>query len=231
MSERHESATRDGGLWTGILGIVLVGAALGLIFNALGQQSRPARGLAWIAEDPLERLASMETVRAQPGSGTADPDAYVTTSTDPLAVPATAAAAANLPPIPDVGRPVQIEIGALKQYWDAGAAVIADAREPYEFEESHIAGAISLPYDRAVSDPALVETLDTGGRPIIVYCGGGACELSIKLADELVYAGHPRVAVYMGGFPEWVEAGYPTGAGAAEPGRAVSGDAAGGEAS
>ena len=41
-------------------------------------------------------------------------------------------------------------------------------------------------------------------------CGGGTCELSIKLAEELFFAGHDRVAVYMGGFPEWVEAGYAT---------------------
>ena len=31
----------------------------------------------------------------------------------------------------------------------------------------------------------------------------------MSLADELFYAGHSRVAVYTGGFGEWVAAGYP----------------------
>ena len=61
--------------------------------------------------------------------------------------------------------------------------------------------------EEQLSLPALLESLDTAGRPIIVYCGGGTCEISISLAEELIFAGHQRVAVYMGGYPEWVETG------------------------
>ena len=128
---------------------------------------------------------------------------------DPLAVPASV----SLPEIPAVGRPVQIELGALRQYFEARGAVIVDAREAWEFEEGHIPGALSLPYDEAATDPARLESLDTAGRPIITYCGGGSCELSLNLADELIYAGHPQVAVFMGGFPEWIADGLPVEAG------------------
>ena len=50
--------------------------------------------------------------------------------------------------------------------------------------------------------------LDSGGRPIITYCGTG-CEVSLELAAELIYAGQQRVAVYTGGFPEWRDSGNP----------------------
>jgi rhodanese-related sulfurtransferase len=92
---------------------------------------------------------------------------------------------------------------------EAGGAFLIDARDPYEYEEGHLPGSINLPYETAISDPALLESLDTGGRPIIAYCGGGDCEVSYSLALELVASGYERVAVYVGGFPEWQENGLP----------------------
>ena len=46
-------------------------------------------------------------------------------------------------------------------------------------------------------------------RPIIAYCGGGTCEISMGVADALIARGHRKVLVFMGGFPEWEAAGYP----------------------
>lgn len=189
--------------WGGVARIVLCGILLGLGYNALGLESRRPWGLPWLAEDKLAELTASTAVS---GSAAAEPDdTYVTQLSDPLAIPM----AAGLPEIPAAGRPVQIELGAVKQYADSGAAVIVDAREPEEYAAGHIRGAINLPYDTAVSDPALLEALDTAGRPIITYCGGGTCEVSLSLAEELIFAGHDRVAVYIGGFPEWEQSGYP----------------------
>jgi rhodanese-related sulfurtransferase len=115
----------------------------------------------------------------------------------------------DLPEIPAAGRPVQIELGAVKLYVDSSAALVIDARDPFEYEEGHLPGAINVPYETAISDPVLLENLDTGGRPIIAYCGGGDCEVSYSLAIELVALGYERVAVYVGGFPEWQEKGLP----------------------
>ena len=205
MTERIERTTggRTGSTASGVSWILLTGLLLGIGYNWIGLRSKPAWGLSWIAEDRTALLAEMPKIVAVETTGS---EAYATDVSDPLAVGTTTA----LPEIPDVGRPVQIEIEALKQFFDAGAALIVDAREPDEFAVSHIPGAINIPYDTAVTDPALLESLDSGGRPIVTYCGGGSCELSINLADELFFAGHDRVAVYMGGYPEWIEAGYPT---------------------
>jgi rhodanese-related sulfurtransferase len=156
--------------WHGIVWIVLAGTILGLGYNWLGLESRRPWGLTWIAEDKVEALGDT-VVELQGNMGAGAP-----VSDDPLAIPAPTA---GLPPIPDVGRPVQIELGAVKAYFDADAALLIDAREPEEYAESHIPGSINL------------------------------CELSISLAEELYFTGFSRVAVYMGGFPAWVEAGYP----------------------
>jgi rhodanese-related sulfurtransferase len=121
--------------------------------------------------------------------------------------------------VPDVDRPVAIEIGALKRFHDAGAAVVVDAREAGEYAEGHIAGAISLPYNDALAEPERLQRLGENGRPIVVYCGGGACELSMDLARFMLNNGRKRVLVYEGGWPEWQAAGYPAARGAAAGGR------------
>ena len=204
---------REGeGLVRGILGIVLVGAALGVVFNALGLSAKPAWGLSWIAVDKLEQLASLETVKATP-EAPATGGTY-TDSNDPMAIPGGATQAAGLPQVPELDRPIEIQLDAVRQLVEAGAVVVVDAREPEEFAAGHIAGAISMPFDEVTSEPERMEELDTGGRPIVVYCGGGTCELSLSLAWELIYAGQKRVTVYMGGYPEWVAAGGAIGKGA-----------------
>lgn len=197
----------------GAIIIVLCGAALGIVFNWFGLISEHPWGLSWIGQDKLAELAETEVVGSDwpEESGEESVGGYWTDIDDPLAVPAGAPESEGLPEIPDAGRPVQIEIGALKRYFDANAALIIDARDPEDYAEGHIAGAINVPYDHALSDPAGLQALDTGGRPIITYCGGGTCEVSLTVAEELFFAGHNRIAVYTGGFSEWAEAGHPVG--------------------
>lgn len=208
---------REGSRVRGALVIVLAGLALGLTYNTFGLLGRPAWGLSWVAKDAMERLEDAGTVRVDDEASSAAPlESYTTDLDDPLAIPAPLAPQ-GLPEIPAVGRPVKIEIGALKLYYDAAAALVVDARDPEDYAEGHIRGAINLPYDLVVSDPALVETLDTAGRPVVTYCGGGGCEVSVGVAEELSLAGFERVAVYVGGFGEWEGAGYPVGRGEVAP--------------
>ena len=201
MNVRIDPRAEDSGagLARGALAILAAGAALGVGFNAIGLHAK-SWGLTWIAEDPLAALPTVEALPPQPA-----PSGYDAV-TDPMAVGGGAAA---LPEIPDLDRPVQIRLEAVKRLFDAGAALFVDAREPAEYASACIPGAVSLPYDEVTSEPERLAALDPGGRAIVVYCGGGACELSLELAWELIHNGQRRVAVYMGGFPEWMEAGYP----------------------
>ena len=45
---------------------------------------------------------------------------------------------------------------------------------------------------------------------LLVYCGGGDCELSLDLGFALSQAGHRRVLIFEEGYTAWEEAGYPT---------------------
>ncbi|HXV76255.1 MAG TPA: rhodanese-like domain-containing protein [Candidatus Polarisedimenticolaceae bacterium] len=180
------------------------GVALGVSFNYFALQQPRGRGLPWIAEDRMAALASGPSVRADGGNGSpsasAERDEFTTANADPFAVSSDTPA---LPEIPAIGRPVAIETEAVELYVEAGAALILDAREADEYHAGHIPGAVNLPYERVITDPAALETLETDGRPIIAYCGGGECEVSLSLANELIALGFERVAVYTGGFPEW----------------------------
>ena len=65
-----------------------------------------------------------------------------------------------------------------------------------------------------MADPDKVKKLDPAGRPIVVYCSGGDCELSMNLAKLMLENGKRKVLVYEGGFPEWQGAGMPVAKGA-----------------
>jgi rhodanese-related sulfurtransferase len=193
-SERSEGIVRGASV------ITAIGIGLGLAFNQLGPR------LPWIAED---RVAALETIEElqQPAGGTRTTTGYSEPS-DPMAV-GLDETASDLPQIPELERPVQIGIEALKRLVDAGAVVVLDAREASEYSAGHIPGALSMPYDEVSGEPERLQSVGASGRPIVVYCGGGACELSLDLAWDLIASGAKRVAVYMGGFPEWEGAGYP----------------------
>jgi rhodanese-related sulfurtransferase len=157
-----------------------------------------------------EPPAKPAPVTTAPSNQAATPAPVTATPTPPAAPPAPTA-----PVIPDVTGPLKVEVATFKRLYDADGALIVDAREADEYAEGHIAGAISLPYNDAMAEPDKAKRLDPGGRPIVVYCSGGSCELSMDLAKVLVESGKRRVLVYEGGFPEWQSAGYPVATGTA----------------
>src|SRR6516164_3904319 len=137
----------------------------------------------------LDRLAR-ERRRRGPGLRKALRLAGAPDMNDPLGL---GAASADNFDVPDVPRPLQIQMVRVKQFFDAKAATIVDAREATDYAEGHIPGAINLPYDQVVTDPARLDAFDPKGKPIIVYCGGGTCELSMNLGFALVSAGKKKV--------------------------------------
>jgi rhodanese-related sulfurtransferase len=142
-----------------------------------------------------------------------------TPATPPSSVTPPTAAKVDLPVVPDLTQPIEVKLPNVKKFFDAGAAVLVDAREASEYAEGHIAGALSVPLDDAVAKPALLEPFKKAGKPIIAYCSGGDCEESKDLAKNMLAAGIHRVLVFTDGFPAWKAAGYPVETGAAKAGR------------
>jgi rhodanese-related sulfurtransferase len=91
-----------------------------------------------------------------------------------------------------------------------GKTLFVDARSPQEFRELHIEGAINLTADElsGLSKSELSKRLHPQ-RPILVYCANEDCHASLQVAELLQNRGYPQVAVFLGGFRAWDEAGYP----------------------
>ena len=232
----------------GVLFLVAVGLALGVLYNSIGRASRPPRGLPWVkhadeatslealqraqvktvpangvvtldsATTPAPRIAKPAPVAATPSKAAAPSPPAPAPATPPTSPP-TMAPASALPVIPDVDRPIKLELASLKKLYDVGAVLVVDAREAAEYADGHIAGATSLPYNDALTEPERIERLGEAGRPIAVYCSGGTCELSMDLAKLMLAHGRKKVLVYEGGYPEWQAAGYPVASGTQAGGR------------
>jgi len=101
-----------------------------------------------------------------------------------------------------------------------GKMKVFDVRMKAEYVESHIAGAISVPYEEkselAVNFDASKDHLDLSkfpsdkNEPVILYCNGPRCWKSYKAAVLLIKNGHKQVNWYRNeGFPGWKAKGYP----------------------
>ena len=113
--------------------------------------------------------------------------------------------------IPDfMTEPMMASLEFTKYFFDNKRAVFVDARESEEFEVSHIAGAINIPFDYYDEYMDTIDALKYDDV-FIIYCSGGECSLSLDLAE--VFFGDKvfeNVFVFEGGLPAWQDAGYPT---------------------
>jgi rhodanese-related sulfurtransferase len=102
-----------------------------------------------------------------------------------------------------------VSLEQMKELFDAGTAVIIDARSTTEYEEGHIPGAINIPHDRI---PEFMEVLNnevpTDAR-VVCYCRSLTCDFSDLLATEMKVIGYQNVSVFSGGWDQWKEAGHP----------------------
>ncbi|MBH31565.1 MAG: hypothetical protein CMG71_06190 [Candidatus Marinimicrobia bacterium] len=102
-------------------------------------------------------------------------------------------------------QPVMIDLSIAKEFFDRGVLFV-DARDEKEFRDGHIAGAKLAP-----ANPGEILKWTTEDDPVVTYCGGGECDLSMALAVELMGEdwAFSKVFVFDGGLPEWKDARYP----------------------
>ena len=96
------------------------------------------------------------------------------------------------------------EISVADAARDSAQILFLDAREPREFEVSHLAGALHVGYDHF--DAHQLSGLPRDRR-IVVYCSVGY--RSEKVTEQLRAAGFTNIANLYGGIFEWVNQGYP----------------------
>ena len=103
----------------------------------------------------------------------------------------------------DVPRVTASELRALL---DKGEAVAIDVRGTVPYELGHIAGAVWMPL--GVMNQRVGELPQD--KLLVMYCTCKAEELSLEAAMLLAQKhGLERVAVLVGGYPAWKDAGYP----------------------
>lgn len=96
----------------------------------------------------------------------------------------------------------------LKKMLDEGESVtVVDARNPEEYQEVHIKGAVNIP------EKKFAEHLDKlpadKSTKIIFYCNGVKCGKSKKAAKKAMESGYGNLYVYAEGMPVWEEKGMP----------------------
>jgi rhodanese-related sulfurtransferase len=84
---------------------------------------------------------------------------------------------------------------------------LIDARTRVEYEENHIAGAISCPAGQATA--LLPKLVKDKSRELIFYCNGPKCTKSQKAARVAIALGYRNVIEYNEGLPAWAKASLP----------------------
>lgn len=88
--------------------------------------------------------------------------------------------------------------------------LLIDGRSESVYHKGHIPGAVNIPYIQ--HDYFFKQLLDDIARetPIIVYCSGKNCNISLELAESLSWKfGFIHVRVFEGGWEEWIKGENP----------------------
>ncbi len=86
-----------------------------------------------------------------------------------------------------------------------GSALFLDVREPDEYEQGAIPGALHIA--RGVLETQVENKVPNKTEPIVVYCAGGA--RSAFAAQSLQLLGYEDVTSMEGGFGKWKNEGRP----------------------
>lgn len=118
-----------------------------------------------------------------------------------------------VPPTAMEGDPPFIDINVAQMEHAAGDAIFVDARDEYEFACGTIPGSINIPFEY-MPEENLVGYLDSAlgyvdkDTPIIIFCSGEECDLSLHLARNLQGFGYTQTAIFFGGSREWGKFGF-----------------------
>jgi len=94
----------------------------------------------------------------------------------------------------------ELTIPQLKEWQASGKAfTLIDVREPSDYAEGHIDGAVSIP--RGLLELALDDVVMDQDATVVLYCGGGS--RSALAADTAQQMGYSNVLSLAGGWRSW----------------------------
>lgn len=89
---------------------------------------------------------------------------------------------------------------------DSRVFMLVDARNPEEYREAHIPGAVNIPQKNFEDFLGLLPS--DKSMMLVIYCNGVKCGKSKKAAKRAMELGYTNVYVYAEGMPVWEEVGY-----------------------
>jgi molybdopterin/thiamine biosynthesis adenylyltransferase/rhodanese-related sulfurtransferase len=102
-------------------------------------------------------------------------------------------------------RITEIDTSAAAATLSAGGVSLLDVREPDEYDQGAIPGAVHIP--RGHLEAQVEAKLSDKSQPVVVYCAGGV--RSAFAADTLQALGYTNVLSMAGGFGKWKDEGRP----------------------
>ena len=113
-----------------------------------------------------------------------------------------------IPPTAEAGDPPFIAINVAEMEFSTQNTLFIDARDYEEFVCGTIPGSINIPFDYLPEDN-LGQYIDSAlagaakDTPMIIFCSGEECDLSLHLARNLQFLGYTNVSIFFGGAREW----------------------------
>jgi rhodanese-related sulfurtransferase len=83
-----------------------------------------------------------------------------------------------------------------------------DARDESDYAAGHIKNSVNIPFEDFDNHKQKLDQLPKD-KPIVTYCAGTECDLSILLGNLLFKDGYKQVYVFFGGWVDWSNANYP----------------------
>lgn len=103
-----------------------------------------------------------------------------------------------------------IPLAVALEKFQTGNNYFIDARSAKDFDQGHIAGAVSIPFESLDEKfMILVELIDASGE-LVVYCSNRECDDALLLAIELQAIGASNLVLYIDGFDLWKKHGGAT---------------------
>ncbi|MCW9096188.1 MAG: rhodanese-like domain-containing protein [Ignavibacteriaceae bacterium] len=82
-----------------------------------------------------------------------------------------------------------------------------DARDEGDYLAGHIKNSINIPFDDFDNHKQKLDQLSKE-KPLVIYCAGTECDLSILLGNLLFEMGYKKIYVFFGGWVDWSKAKY-----------------------
>lgn len=102
-----------------------------------------------------------------------------------------------------------ISIDTALEAFQAKRAVFVDARNPENYTEAHIPGAINVPPEQFEADVEPFMNRIPPDQEVILYCDGPGCHLAETLSVLMKEMGYEKLSLFLDGWRGWENAHLP----------------------